>query len=430
MALAVLGAVVSPGAAAADAKPLAGQWWFSTWGVNDKLWPKSKGQGVTVALSDTGVQAGLPDFTGRITPGTDFETGSGNGTTDDNSAFGSPGHGTYMASLIVGQGGRSGFLGVAPEAKVLPVVAQTSVSIAKGIRYAADHGAKVINLSQALPGACPIDMQQAVHHALSKDAVVVAGAGNDGNGSNQSMHPANCRGVLSVGSVDPQFRPWEKTQRQSYVKVAAPGVRAGGVGPDGKHNPYFSGTSQASALTAGMVALIRSRYPEMRNREVVRQLVASALDIDAKGRDDRTGYGIIRPNRIFIGDVPKTSANPVFDEYDRWAANHGPDAEKPLKEIETPIAWDAVAYLGGLGGAAVVAVAVVGFMAMRKKRQGPRPATGPGQGMPPAGFGGAPHPPQGGQQYPPQPGRFPQQPQGAPQAPPPGRPQFHPPQDR
>ncbi|MGK5550486.1 S8 family serine peptidase [Actinomadura kijaniata] len=406
------------------------QWWFSTWGVNDKLWPKTKGRGVTVAVSDTGVQGDIPDMSGAVLPGTDLETGSGDGRTDKNSNFGEPGHGTHMASLIASQGKSTRFLGVAPEAKILPIVAQTGPSIAKGIRYAADRGAKVINLSQALPGACPTDMQEAIRHALGKDAVVIAGAGNDGHASNPSMHPANCKGVLSVGAVDPQFRPWQKTEKQPYVKVAAPGVQVGGLDPEGKIVRNFSGTSQASALTSGMVALIRSRYPEMKNREVVRQLLASALDIDAKGKDDRTGYGIIRPNRIFIGDVPKTSANPVFDEYDRWAESHKPDAEKPLKEIETPIAWDAVAYLGGLGGAAVIAVAVVGFMAMRKKRQGPRPATGPGQGMPPAGFGGVPYPPQGGQQYPPQPGQFPQAPQGAPQAPPPGRPQFHPPQDQ
>jgi subtilisin family serine protease len=138
LALLVLGATAMPGSAAAAQQPLPNQWWFTSWAVQEDLWPAAKGQGITVAVIDTGVQASLPELGGAVLPGADFQTGSGDGRTDNNPSFGTPGHGTRMAALIASRGNRSGFLGVAPQARILPVVGQSAPAYAKGVRFAAD----------------------------------------------------------------------------------------------------------------------------------------------------------------------------------------------------------------------------------------------------------------------------------------------------
>jgi hypothetical protein len=84
---------------------------------------------------------------------------------------------------------------------ILPVVAQSTPAYTKGIRFTVDHGAQVINLPQAVAGQCPEDLQESTAYALRKDAVVIAEAGNDGDGGNASNSPAS-KGVVSVGTVD------------------------------------------------------------------------------------------------------------------------------------------------------------------------------------------------------------------------------------
>ncbi|MGI5166785.1 S8 family serine peptidase [Spirillospora sp. CA-253888] len=367
----LIGISASPGAAAR--KPGPPQWPFDIWAVEQDLWPHSKGQGITVAVIDSGVQASVPDLAGAVIPGTDMEFG-GDGRSDTNPEIPARGHGTQMAALIAAGGQGTGFMGVAPQAKIMPVVAQRDAAVAKGIRYAADRGAKVINLSVATAGPCPTDMQDAVTHALDKGAVVVAGAGNDGNSSNASMHPANCAGALAVGAVDIDARPWSKSQRQPYVTVAAPGVRAGSVGPEGKFDLNYSGTSDASALTSGVAALVRAKYPNMSNREVVRQIIASAKDIGPQGRDEVTGYGFIRPYRIFQNMIPKNSPNPVFAAHDRQAKGSAKDSPATGKPGADTSATD-VPTLVFFVAAAVLAIGlmVVAFIRGRRNRSAPLP---------------------------------------------------------
>ncbi|MFI0410740.1 S8 family serine peptidase [Actinomadura sp. 3N508] len=377
----------------------------------------STGEGITVAVIDTGVQADLPELQGVVLPGMNAESGGGDARQDLDSVEDPPGHGTAMAALIAAQGRGTGMVGVAPDAKILPVVAQSIAAYTKGVRFAVDHGAQVINLSQGVPGPCPEDLQESIAYALSKDAVIVVGAGNDGNVGNASNAPANCKGVLAVGAADAQGNPWEKTQRQPYVMVAAPGVHTVTVLRDGKLYPG-SGTSDATALTSAAVALIRAKHPQMTNREVVRQLIASAADLAEKGKDDRTGYGMIRPYRPLAGKVPNGTANPVFDEFDRWMKTQHPEGAKSA----APKASDG----GGLGTviffiAAAVGIVVAGVFAfVISQRKGPRPPAppmGPGPGAPP-GFG---------QQYPPGPPPAAQPMGGQPQYQPPGQPGGAPP---
>lgn len=419
LALLVFGAVAWPGSAMAAVapQPRPDEWWFKSWGVQTHLWPMSTGKGVTIALIDTGVEASLPDFQGVVLPGMNAEGGAGDGRVDEDQFEKSRGHGTSMASLIAAQGRGTGLVGVAPDVKILPVVAQSHPAYVKALRFAADRGAQVISLSQGLPGSCPSAVQEAVAYALAKNAVVVAAAGNDGNGANSSTAPANCKGVLSVGAVDQNFQPWEKTQRQSYVKVAAPGVDTRVILKDGKLY-RGSGTSAATALVSATVAIIRAKHPTMTNREVVRQLVASALDIYDKGKDDRTGYGIIRPYRPLAGKAPEGTANPVFEEFDRWMKTHHPEGDKSTSSTSAKGDESSSPNFFVYGGivVAIVAVSVFGFFMFflsRRKRPGAPAPMGTGPGVPP-GFGQPPlGPPWGAQQ-----------PSGPPLG---GQPQFPPP---
>ena len=383
----ILAAIAWPGSAAGAPKPRSDQWWFTSWGVQSHLWPLSTGKGITVALIDTGVQAGLPDLQGVVLPGLDAENGDGDGREDVDPAQDSPGHGTAMASLIAAQGRNTGLVGVAPDAKILPVVAQSQDGYVKGIRFAADRGAQVISISQGFPGSCPTAVQEAVAYALDKDAVVVASAGNYGDGVNTKMTPASCMGVLSVGAVDAHFEPWAKTQRQSYVKVAAPGVAMRFILRDGRLYRGRGTSDAAAAVASAAVAIVRAGHPGMKNREVVRQFTASAMDIYKKGKDDRTGYGIIRPYRPLAGKAPTGTANPVFDEFDRWAKTHHPVGGKSASPTASEeddsstvfLVWGATAVV--MGG-----VCVFAFFFSRRKQGGPPPPAGPRPGAP-VGFG-------------------------------------------
>jgi type VII secretion-associated serine protease mycosin len=409
LAMGMVSATAAPGAAAVPG-PRPEQWWFGTWDVQDKVWPVTQGKGVTVAVLDTGVQANLPELADVVLPGQDATGARGDGRTDVDDAS-VPGHGTGMASLIASQGGPSRFVGVAPQVKILPVVVHANAyADAAGIRFAVDHGAKVINISQASSAQCLPEVQQAISYAIQHEVVVVAGAGNTGNAENSSQTPANCAGVLAVGAVDFQFRPWEGTQRQPYVAVAAPGVHVGGVLRDGQFHQSPGGTSGASALTAAAVALVRSKYPDMPAREVVQRIIASARDVGPSGKDEATGYGLIRPSHALVDKVSKSAPNPVFDAYDKWAAANGKggSAAKPSESSQASGGpdWTRVAIFGG---GVVIAILLVVFAIARAGRarrrgaggyagsprapvppgpsyqQGPPPSFGPPQGPPPGG---------------------------------------------
>jgi hypothetical protein len=417
LAMFLVGLSATP--AAAFPQPLQGEWWFVQWGVTDHLWPKSQGDGVTVAVLDSGVQANLPELADAVVPGIDMSGHGGNGEEDiDDAAV--PGHGTAMAAYIAARGGGTGFLGVAPEAKILPVALPSlNAPDAQAIHYAVDHGAKVINMSFGVKAPCPTDVQQAVAYAIQHDVVLVAAAGNNGASDNASVFPANCPGVLAVGATDGQNHPWSKTERQPYVAMAAPGVTQIGLLRDGQIHTADGGTSGAAALTSGAVALVRSAYPEMSARQVVEQIIGSGIHIDS-GWNDADGYGVIRPHRVLDGLVPKNGPNPVFAAYDRWAAAHGQPSGSGAGNTAnaTPSASKGFHWATPLALSFAVILLILGLVTLVNRRNGGRKArtyrelrqqqTGP---YPPQGHG----PPHQAYAPPPQPGYGPPLQGGQPQ---------------
>jgi subtilisin family serine protease len=401
-ALGLVGVMASQ--AAATPGPRKEEWYFTSWEIQNKVWPITKGNGVTVAVLDSGVNAGLPDLAGRILPGTDVARENGGDGRQDTSTW-ADGHGTGMAALIVGQGsGPAHMVGVAPEAKVLPVVT-TVGDWALGIRYAVDHGAKVVSISQgSAAGNCDRNTQQAVGYALDHDVVVVASAGNEGDRGNKPSFPASCDGVLAVGAVNFKNTAWSATQRQPYVTVAAPGVLVQSLSKNGSFTRGYSGTSQAAALTSGAVALVRSKYPDMSAREVVQRIIASARDSGPQpGKDLATGYGAVRPAHALLDKVPRNAPNPVFAKYDQWkksqggADSSGGGASAPAasggKDSGSNTMLLAVAAVVVLAG---IAVGLILWMRNRSRRTPAMPYGQPGQ--PPYQQAGQPYQ-QGGPPY-------------------------------
>ena len=270
-------------------------------------WRTSRGNGVIVAVLDTGTDASAPDLAGSVLTGPDYTAGA------DPAGYQPPHlHGTYIASIIAGHGsgpGRAaGMIGVAPAARILSVRvilddqepgfraysqnASYYDAVAKGVRYAVRRGAGVINMSLGSTGPTS-DLRLAIGYAISRGVVVVAAAGNNGSaasGFTPYSYPASFTGVISVAAVHADGRRAAFSDRNASVVISAPGVDIDGAGP-GSIYLGGSGTSPASALIAGVAALIRSRYPRLTPALVTQALVSSAQHRPPGGYRPGVGFG-------------------------------------------------------------------------------------------------------------------------------------------
>ncbi|MBO2447269.1 S8 family serine peptidase [Actinomadura barringtoniae] len=353
----------------AESSPRSKEWWLSVWEIESKVWPLTQGQGVTVGLIDTGVEATIPQLKGVVLPGTDFEgavQGRGDGRKDVDREF--DGHGTSMAVLIAGQGPGDSMVGVAPKAKILPIQVTSEVQNDEAIRFAVDHGAKVINLSLGAPHDCITSMQDAVNYAISKDVVVVAGAGNSPNDGDQT--PADCKGVLAVGGLDYQKRIADFSSPGKNIMVAAPAVMVGVTQKDGSFRERASGTSQASALTSGVIALLRARFPQMSGRQIVQRILNTTKDVGPKGWDNKTGNGAVIPYAALTANVFPGAANPVYGRYDQQLqAQKGGSPQAVNESKGKGVATKSTHREFGLLVVAAVVLGLVTFIALFMLRQ-------------------------------------------------------------
>jgi subtilase family protein len=330
--LAACGLTLVPGPAAhAQSRlvPGPGEWWFSGWRVQQKVWPLTEGAGVTVAEVESGVQASVPDLRGVVLPGVNLTGPGGPGDTDIQA--GEDGHGTAMAVMIAGQGAGTGTVGIAPRARILPVIVgaagpASAATAAAGIRYAAAHGAQVINMpffiGQASATACDPVLQAAVAYALARNVVLVASSGNASRYAGPG-EPASCAGVLAVGGIEPDGSLWPGSTRARYVAVAAPADHMVFVGRDGRYTTTGAGTSFAAALTAGAAALIRSRYPDMPWYDVDQRLTATATPGGRPVPNPGYGFGIVNLARAVNAaayPVRASDPNPVYARFRAWLA--------------------------------------------------------------------------------------------------------------
>jgi subtilisin family serine protease len=293
-----LAAVVTP-----SPDPIREAQWHLQFLRIDQVHQVTRGAGVVVGLIDTGVD-NHPDLAGSVLPGADFGPLKSDGRKDLS------GHGTAMAGLIAGHGR---VLGIAPEAKILPVKplfaneAGGVVDSEEPIRWAVDHGANVISLSIGDDAPNPA-WARAIQYAIGKDAVVVAAVNNVGQGTHPSGL-AMAPGVVVVSGVaqDGTFDPVSLTG--DVVTVAAPSRDCWSTRLGGQYGGA-TGTSNATAITAGVVALIRSRYPGLDGPGVVRRLTTTARDEGAPGRDPLYGFGVIDPLNALSDKPPSAPTTP------------------------------------------------------------------------------------------------------------------------
>lgn len=325
----LIGAATTP-AQATPGPPDAPEYWFDSWHVT-QLWQSGvRGQGITIAEVDTGVNASLPELAANVLPGKDF--GGGDGRVDrEVNAFG---HGTAMASIMVGHPGLLGITGLAPDAKLLPVAvpltgttdAAPDDHLAQAIRWAVDHGGKVISMSlggardpsrDAVP--CPAAEQSAVYYALSKGAVLLAAAGNNGLSTNAVEEPGVCLGVVAVGAVDQTGAVAGFSSRHRYVTLAAPGVNVPSLSRINGSAYAGDGTSQATAIASAVVALVWSKFPKLNGRQIVARVLAT-LDRHRTQRDPGIGFGLINAYRAATEPVSANAPNPVYAAADPFLA--------------------------------------------------------------------------------------------------------------
>ncbi|MBY8842766.1 type VII secretion-associated serine protease mycosin [Streptomyces sp. SP2-10] len=361
----------------AHADGLRGQQWGLSALHLDEAWQTTKGQGITVAVLDTGVETDHPDLAGNVLPAKDM-IGFGAGPGDRTWAR----HGTAMAGIIAGHGhgpgGTDGVMGVAPEAKILPVrviledgdparaKARTTRgnALADGIRWAADHGADVINLSLGddSDSAHPEPGEdEAVQYALKKGVVVVASAGNGGDKGDHVSYPAAYPGVISVTAVDKYGTRAAFSTRRWYAAVSAPGVDVVIADPDHKYYAGW-GTSAASAFVSGAAALVRSAHPDLTPAQIKKLLEDTARNAPVGGRDDSRGFGMIDPAAALKAAARLTPQGGLrAAAYDEKYFGTGPDTAG-----DTGGAADWAAPLAG--GAGVVLV-VAGVVLWRSRRR-------------------------------------------------------------
>ncbi|MGW1870476.1 type VII secretion-associated serine protease mycosin [Streptomyces mauvecolor] len=290
-----------------------------------EMWRTSTGKGITVAVIDTGIDPSNPDLKGQVLPGRNFAPGEpGDEHTDSN------GHGTGMAGLIAGTGAYgdgNGAFGLAPGAKVLPVRMSGEVTsgaegtksfnaIAPGaIRYAADKGARVINISMGVQEGS-LELTAAVKYALDKGSLVFAAVGNSGDSGNGVEYPAATPGVVGVGAVGKDLRRTAWSEYGPQVDMAAPGAEMVHACGGGSGLCKTDGTSDATAIASASAALIWSKHPNWTNNQVLRVMLNTVgAPTDGAKRNDSIGYGIVRP-RVALenpGDPGPADVYPLPD---------------------------------------------------------------------------------------------------------------------
>lgn len=252
------------------------------------------GDNITIAIIDTGVDLDHPDLQGKIVPGYDFVNGD---TLADDDHW----HGTHVAGIAAASTNNSvGVAGVSWGARIMPLKvldqygSGSTFDVAEAVRYAADNGAKVINMSLGASGSqwpCGwTHVEEAFNYAVSRGVLLVVAAGND------SKEGVSCPGaydqVMAVGSTDSSDMRSYFSNYGPRLDIAAPGSSIYSTLPGGSY-AYSSGTSMAAPHVAGLAALIWSFVPSYSNGEVRDVLQSTADDLGGPGWDQYFGYGRI-----------------------------------------------------------------------------------------------------------------------------------------
>ena len=308
-----------------------------------EAWGTTRGQGVTVAVLDSGITA-HPDLDANVLPGYDFiaesafsndgngrdsdPTDAGNWTVDDQCFTGSKAtpsdwHGTHVAGTIAAiANNNEGIAGVAPEAKIVPVRVLGACGgfdsdITDGIIWAAggsvrgvpanQHPAQVINMSIGSEGTCTSPYRQAIAQANKRGSIVVVAAGNNNFDASKSS-PGNCEDVITVGATDKNGKRSYFSNYGSRVDVSAPGgdrrpssggilstLNAGKIAPGKADYAEYQGTSMAAPHVAGIVALMKAVDPKLTYAQAKKVLQSTSQSVECD--QSACGSGIVNAAR-------------------------------------------------------------------------------------------------------------------------------------
>jgi type VII secretion-associated serine protease mycosin len=389
--VALLVALVPQGASADPVRDR--QYWLNDYGFT-KAWAQSQGAGIKVAVIDTGIDASHPALEGAVAGGTDV---SGLGTPDGLTPVGQNSyHGTMVASLIAGRGNpgdeSAGVLGTAPKAQLLSVSmafgvegVDTDSQIAEAIIWAVDNGARVINLSLTRNSVSwPKSWDEAFLYAFENDVVIVAAVGNRLDGTEQVSAPATIPGVIAVAGVDMDANASELSSTSGFtIGVTAPSEDLVAAYPGGEYR-IWSGTSGAAPIVSGMVALIRSLYPEMDAANVVNRVIQSATKDGFENYSSAYGYGLIDAEAALRIELPEVKDNPLgsLSEWIRLYRKQAPlegspgeivtPFDTPVTEIVASVGFEQNFWLPLAGYAGLGLLATFLYLAFRPKAKGPK----------------------------------------------------------
>ncbi len=281
-------------------------------------WDLSTGVTNTIiAILDSGINPDHPEFAGRILPGYDF-------INDDAAPTDDHGHGTHVAGIAAAalnnvQGGA----GVCPQCMILPVKVLDSGnkgtwgSVASGVYFAVDHGARVINLSLGATVSSRT-LEDALRYAEDHDVLVVASAGNAA--STTPYYPAALPYVIAVGATNDSDAQWPLSNMGDHLDLAAPGYRIYSTYYNLEQNGGYtvmSGTSMASPFVTGLIGLLAGFAPSLTGAEIYDTMITTADDLGASGKDAIFGYGRINVYRALVAandgvepSEPPTGDNP------------------------------------------------------------------------------------------------------------------------
>jgi subtilisin family serine protease len=273
-------------------------------------WDISTGStSVAVAIIDSGVDPTHPDLSNKLLPGFNF-------LSDNSDSHDLNGHGTAVAgSAAAISNNYTGVAGIAWQNPIMPLVVVNSsgsasyYDIAQAITYAADKGAKVMNISIA-GSSNSSTLQNAVDYAWNKGAVIFAAAAN--YSTSTPYYPAACNNVVAVSATTSSDTLASFSNYGNWIDIAAPGVSILTTTNGGSYSSW-SGTSFSSPIAAGLGALIMSANPSLTNAQVVEILKRNADDIGAPGFDPYFGYGRINVYRSLAAaktTTPITDSSP------------------------------------------------------------------------------------------------------------------------
>lgn len=336
------------------------EYWIEDYGV-EQAWETTRGDGVKIAVLDTGVDGDHPVLQGAVTGGTDVSGSGGNGGPVDQVAHE---HGTLVASLAAGRGVEtaqrddSGVVGVAPEAEILSVSMDLAIAddgstdledqVVEAVDWAIDNDADIINMSFSMPDAqqWPESWDEAFLRAEEEDVLIVAAAGNRMSGHWSVGAPATVPGVLTVAGVDEQGQVSEDASSQGIsIDVSAAAEPLVGAIPDGDYAEW-TGTSGAAPIVSGAAALVRAAHPDLSAAQVRERLKATASPA-ADGAEEGSSDPVYGSGVLDVGEAVTASDVPELDESEQtleeWIRIHrrgeGDDGEEADSE-ETEAADD------------------------------------------------------------------------------------------